>query len=54
MNVSEVKTLGDLKKINYQSKSIKREMRENLIRLTRSGKELFEGIKGYEYSVILS
>ena len=52
MNVSEVKTLGDLKKINYQSKSIKREMRENLIRLTRSGKELFEGIKGYEYSVI--
>ena len=52
MNVSELKTLGDLKKINYQSKSIKREMRENLIRLTRSGKELFEGIKGYEHSVI--
>ena len=52
MNVSELKTLGDLKKINYQSKSIKREMRENLIRLTRNGKELFEGIKGYEHSVI--
>ena len=52
MNITELKTLGDLKKINYQSKSIKREMRENLIRLTRSGKELFEGIKGYEHSVI--
>lgn len=52
MNITELKTLGDLKKINYQSKSIKREMRENLIRLTRSGEELFEGIKGYEHSVI--
>ena len=54
MNVSELKTLGDLKKINYQPKSIKREMRENLIRHTRDGKELFEGIQGYEHSVILN
>jgi len=52
MNVSELKTLGDLKEVNYQTKGIKREMRENLIRLTRRGKELFEGIKGYEHSVI--
>jgi len=45
MNITELKTLGDLKKINYQSKSIKREMRENLIRLHEVGKNFLKVLK---------
>ena len=31
MNINNIKTLGDLKKSGYKSKSIKEELRENLI-----------------------
>ena len=31
MNISKIKTLGDLKKSGYKSKSIKDELRDNLI-----------------------
>ncbi len=52
MNIKKLKTLEDLKKINYSSRSIKQEMRENLIEHIRDGEALFEGIKGYEHSVL--
>jgi magnesium chelatase subunit I len=52
MNIEKIKTLGDLKKAGYQSKKIKDELRDNLIRSLKTGKGLFEEIKGYEDTVI--
>ncbi|MFA7274123.1 MAG: magnesium chelatase [Crocinitomicaceae bacterium] len=45
-------TLGELKKSGYQSKSIQLEMRDNLIAAIQSKKDIFEGIIGYEDTVI--
>ena len=47
-----IKTLGDLKKSAYQSKDIKTELRDNLIASLNSGKKTFEGMHGYEQTVI--
>lgn len=47
-----IKTLGDLKKSGYQPKSIKEEMRSNLIRHLQEGKPIFGGIIGFNESVI--
>ncbi len=49
MNVS---TLGALRASGYRSRSVKQEMRENLIAKLRSGEPLFPGIVGYEDSVV--
>ena len=45
-------TLGELKTSGYQTRSVKDEMRTNLIEKLRSGEQLFSGIVGYEESVI--
>ncbi len=45
-------TLGQLKASGYQYKSIKEEVRQNLIKKLRAGEETFPGIVGYEDSVI--
>jgi len=45
-------TLGELKKSGYQSRSIKEEIRENLIKKIKSKEDPFPGILGYEDSVI--
>ncbi|MGJ7030063.1 magnesium chelatase [Niabella hirudinis] len=47
-----VKTLGALKASGYQPKSIKEEIRQNLIQQLKAGKTSFPGIVGYEDSVI--
>jgi magnesium chelatase subunit I len=47
-----MKTLGDLKKAGYRSRSIKDELRDNLREKIRRGEETFQGIWGYENSVI--
>ena len=47
-----LKTLKELKSIGYESRSIKEEMRQNLIPILKTGKHPFEGIHGYENSVI--
>ena len=47
-----IKTLGDLKKAGYNSKSIKDELRENLREKVKAGVNTFEGVWGYENSVI--
>ena len=52
MNTSNIKTLGDLKKSGYTSKSIKEELRENLISKMRLKENVFIGIHGYENTVI--
>ena len=47
-----IKTLGELKKSAYQSKDIKSELRDNLIASLQAGKKTFEGMHGYEQTVI--
>jgi len=50
--VSSAKTLGGLLASGYKSRSIKDEMRDNVIRMLRDGEELFPGIIGYDTTVI--
>jgi len=52
MKIDKIKTLGDLKKQGYQSKSIKDELRDNLILKIKEGIPAFEGIHGFEETVI--
>ncbi|MBF7093032.1 magnesium chelatase [Flavobacterium sp. ALJ2] len=52
MKVENIKTLGDLKKAGYESKSIKDELRNNLREKIKSGKPVFEGVHGFENTVI--
>lgn len=47
-----IQTLGELKKSGYTSRSVKDEIRENLIKHIKAGSSVFEGIKGYEKTVI--
>jgi len=46
------RTLGELKKNGYTRRSVKDEMRANLISKLRSGEKLFPGIIGYDESVV--
>jgi len=52
MNIQNIKTLGELKEINYKPKSIKEELRDNLIKKIGKKEITFPGIIGYEDSVI--
>ncbi len=52
MNIANINTLGDLKKSGYQSRSVKDEVRENLIRSIQQKENPFTGIIGYEDTVI--
>ena len=52
MNIKQIKTLGSLKKQGYVSKPIKTEIRDNLIAKIKNKEPLFEGIIGYEETVI--
>ena len=52
MDYQKIKTLADLKKAKYKQKSIKDELRENLIYNIQNQINIFEGIHGYEKSVI--
>ena len=46
------RTLGELKSTGYQSSSVKDEMRRNLIRKLKAGAPIFDGILGYEETVL--
>jgi magnesium chelatase subunit I len=50
--MKNIHTLADLKKNGYQSKSIKDELRDNLILKIKRKESVFEGILGYEDTVI--
>ena len=52
MNIKHINTLGELKESGYQPKSIKEEIRTNLIKKLQNKQETFTGIIGYEDSVI--
>ena len=46
------RTLGELKQSGYRVHSVKEEMRRNLIARIREGRALFDGIFGYEDTVV--
>src|SRR5688572_11169346 len=52
MNIKNINTLGELKEAGYKSRSIKDEVRENLIKKIQKKELSFPGILGYEDSVI--
>ena len=52
MNVASIQTLGELKKSNYTFKTIKDELRDNLIARLKNNQTVFEGMFGYEESVV--
>ena len=49
---TKIRTLGDLRASGYRSRNIKEELRENLLAKIRKGEDTFEGIWGYEHSVV--
>jgi magnesium chelatase subunit I len=52
MNYKNIHTLAQLKSAGYKFKTIKEELRENLIAKLRKKEKVFEGIWGYEETVI--
>ena len=46
------KTLGELKRSNYISKTIKEELRDNLIQNISNNINVFENIHGFDSTVI--
>ncbi|MCK7589992.1 magnesium chelatase [Subsaxibacter sp. CAU 1640] len=52
MNIEKIQTLGELKQSGYKSKSIKDELRDNLIQKIKNKETTFEGVHGYENTVI--
>jgi magnesium chelatase subunit I len=52
MTITKLKTLGELKASGYESRTIKQELRDNLITKLKKKENVFEGIWGYEETVI--
>lgn len=51
-NLLGIRTLGELRKSGYSPKSVKEELRQNLLQKIRDKEETFPGIIGYEDTVI--
>jgi magnesium chelatase subunit I len=52
MKIENINTLGELKTSGYKSQTIKDELRNNLREKIKSGKPVFEGVHGFENTVI--
>jgi len=52
MHIDKIKNLKQLKESGYVLRSVKDELRENLIRKKRNKEAIFEGVWGYEETVI--
>ena len=52
MALTDLSTLGELKDAGYQVRSVKDEMRANLMAKLRAGEDIFPGIVGYDQTVI--
>ena len=52
MDYTRLRTLGQLKAANYRTRSVKTELRENLIAALREGRPLFKGIYDYDETVL--
>ncbi|MFY0653092.1 MAG: sigma 54-interacting transcriptional regulator [Cyclobacteriaceae bacterium] len=51
-DMQQISQLGQLKKAGYVSRTIKQELRANLIKKIKTGENVFDGIWGYEDTVI--
>ncbi len=51
-NMKNIKTLGELKQAGYQHKTIKEELRANLIEKLKKKEKIFDGVLGYDQTVI--
>jgi magnesium chelatase subunit I len=52
MKIETITTIGELKNVGWKSRSIKEELRDNLIKKIKAKKPLFEGVHGFENTVI--
>ena len=52
MDIKRINTIRELKEAGYQPKSIKEEIRRNLVKKLEGKEETFSGIIGYEDTVI--
>ncbi len=52
MNHEQIRTLGQLRASGYQPRTVKEELRANLIQKLRNKEEVFPGIFGYDETVI--
>lgn len=52
MEINNINTLGQLKASGYKSIGIKDELRNNLREKIKSGQAVFEGVHGFENTVI--
>ena len=52
MRVTQPTTVAELRASGYQSKSVKQELRDNLVTRLKAGAPLFPGIVGYEDTVL--
>lgn len=52
MDIKRINTIGELKEAGYEPKTIKEELRANLIKNLQSGRDSFPGIIGYQETVI--
>lgn len=52
MKIDKLKTIADLKKSSYKRRSVKDELRDNLMTKLKKNENPFEGIVGYEDTVI--
>src|SRR5579864_5372984 len=52
MNIEKINTLGELKRAGYVRKTVKEEIRANLIKKLQNKEVTFPGIVGYEDSVV--
>ncbi len=50
--MNDIKTLGELKKSGYRSRSMKEELRENLVNKLQSKETVFEGVIGFDDTVL--
>ncbi len=50
--MAQARTVRELRKSGYRSRSVKQELRDNLIARLQRGEPIFPGIVGYEESVI--
>ena len=52
MNDTRPQTLGQLRQTDYRPRSVKAELRENLIARLRAGDDVFPGVVGYDQTVL--
>ena len=50
--MTQARTVGELRNGGYRSKSVKQEMRDNLVARLRRGESFLPGIVGYDDTVV--